>query len=113
MQIDQLKIIWFSMFGTCATALFLIILFSVTVPAHAAEPGIESLANICTTCHGKMGVSPSPNDIPSLAGKEYDDLVRLLDEYKKNPDASHIMSRMMKPFSDSDIQLLSKYFSSL
>lgn len=101
------------MFKMYIAALFVIILFPIISFAHAKEPGIESLAHICTTCHGTMGVSPSPDEIPSLAGREYNDLIRLLNKYKKNPEASGIMGRIMKPFSGSDIKLLSDYFSSL
>ena len=113
MQIDLGRIHWSPMFRSYVIVLLLTVLPLTSDPSDAAEPGIESLVNICVACHGKDGVSPSPNDIPSLAGKEYADLVRLLDGYKGNSDTSSIMNRIMKPFSDSDIRLLSEYFSSL
>ena len=72
-------------------------------------PGVAIMATTCTTCHGENGISPG--SIPSLAGRQQQELAGILKSFKAGMRPSTIMGRIIRPFSDTDIEALARYFS--
>ena len=72
-------------------------------------PGIETLAQTCTGCHGPGGVSPG--SIPSLAGRPFIDIVERLQAFRNGHHPGTVMARFMRAFSDDDVVALAAYFS--
>jgi cytochrome c553 len=72
----------------------------------------KATAEVCSACHGINGVSVA-QDIPNLAGQREAYLVSQLkafrDETRKNP----LMNAIAPQLSDSDIENVAAYFSSL
>jgi cytochrome c553 len=66
----------------------------------------------CEACHGADGQGIAPN-YPALAGQYQDYLERALHEYKDGERTNAIMNGMAAPLSDTDIQDITAYFSSL
>lgn len=77
--------------------------------ASAEKPGPgETLAGKCTGCHGLGGKG---GFAPVLAGKPYQALKQKLTEFKSGANKNPIMSPVVEPLSDSDLDILAKYFS--
>lgn len=72
-------------------------------------PTTESIARNCTGCHGIDG--KSPGSIPTIYGKSADWMAERLKEFRDGKRDSTIMQRIIKPFADSDIQAIAKYFA--
>lgn len=72
-------------------------------------PTTESIARNCTGCHGVDGKSPA--SIPTIYGKSADWMAERLKEFRDGKRNSTIMQRIIKPFADSDIQAIAKYFA--
>ncbi|HYW76245.1 MAG TPA: cytochrome c [Gammaproteobacteria bacterium] len=68
-------------------------------------------AATCEGCHGKGGVSTTPQ-FPVLAGQYYDYLVHALKAYRSGARKNSIMNGMASNLSDQDIKDLAAYFSS-
>ena len=77
------------------------------------QPHLSSVAvaaATCANCHGTDG--RSPGIIPSIAGQPKDRLLQRLQDFKAGsvPHAT-VMTRLMKGYSDAELQGLAKYFS--
>ena len=72
-------------------------------------PTTEAIARNCTGCHGVDGKSPA--SIPTIYGKSADWMAERLKEFRDGKRDSTIMQRIIKPFADSDIQAIAKYFA--
>ena len=66
----------------------------------------------CAGCHGAQGVSNNPL-WPNLAGQQEGYLVKQLQAFREGTRSDPMMSPMAKPLSDTEIQNLAAYFSSL
>jgi len=66
----------------------------------------------CVGCHGAKGVSNNPL-WPNLAGQQEAYLVKQLQAFRGGTRSDPMMSPMAKPLSDTDIQNLAAYYSSL
>jgi cytochrome c553 len=66
----------------------------------------------CTACHGANGVSPLPN-YPNLAGQKEQYLLKQLQDFKASKRTDPTMAGMVAALSDTDMQDLAAYFSSL
>jgi cytochrome c553 len=66
----------------------------------------------CAGCHGAKGVSNNPM-WPNLAGQQEGYLAKQLQAFREGTRSDPMMSPMAKPLSDTDIQNLSTYYSSL
>jgi cytochrome c553 len=72
----------------------------------------NNLVVSCKTCHGDKGVSN--NSLwPNLAGQKKDYLILQLKAFRSGERKNPIMNPMSQNLSDSDIENLSEYFSSL
>jgi cytochrome c553 len=78
--------------------------------AALAETNPSVLAGSCANCHGPNGVSPG--DIPSIAGAPYDVLKAQLEAFRAGePADATIMPRLMRAYSDAEIDALARWFS--
>lgn len=76
-----------------------------------AGANASMLAGNCAGCHGPNGVSNGPA-IPSIAGMTEEYLVLSMQDYKKGIRASTVMTRIAKGYSDDEIAIMAKHFSS-
>lgn len=89
------------------TALAGFALILAATSAHA-EPG-RLLASQCAQCHGTNGAGPGFDEI---AGKNARELYNELREMKYRP-IEGIMDRQARGYTDSQLDLISNYLSSL
>ncbi|MEJ2347445.1 MAG: cytochrome c [Gammaproteobacteria bacterium] len=66
----------------------------------------------CAGCHGPAGVSSNPM-WPNLAGQKEGYVIKQLKDFRAGNRTNPLMSPMAKPLSDSDIENLAAYVSSL
>ena len=92
-----------------ATAL---LLASATASASGDVAAGKQKAQACAACHGADGNSTDPQ-YPRLAGQYADYIAQALHEYKDGQRKNAIMVGMAAPLSDTDIDNLAAYFSSL
>jgi len=91
--------------------LSLITLQSATSIAGDAAAGKAKSAT-CAGCHGPEGISQ--NDLwPNLAGQKEGYLVAQIKAFRAGERKNPMMSPMAIPLSDTDIEDLAAYFSSL
>ncbi|WP_438865619.1 c-type cytochrome [Neptunicella sp.] len=72
----------------------------------------KSKSTSCAACHGVKGVSMIPM-YPNLAGQKEQYLKKQLKDLRDGVRKDPVMSAMAKPLSDTDIEDLAAYFSSL
>jgi len=77
--------------------------------AHA-RGDIEPLARTCNGCHGVGGVSAS-GPMPSIGGLPREYLRRIMKQWKYGERSAVTMDRILKGFSDDQIDALAEYFS--
>lgn len=92
--------------------LILSLLLAGTAATATARPEIEPLARTCNGCHGIVGVSVSA-PIPSLAGLPRDYLKNIMKQWKYGERTAITMDRIVKGFSDDQIDALAEYFAKL
>jgi sulfide dehydrogenase cytochrome subunit len=80
--------------------------------AATARPDIEVLARTCNGCHGVGGVSAGA-PMPSIGGLPREYLRNVMKEWKYGERSSIAMDRIVKGFSDDQIDALATYFSKL
>lgn len=71
----------------------------------------RSIAYNCYTCHGTDG--QSTGEIPSINGISQRDLKAKLMEFKNDQGNPTIMNRIIKGYSDDEIDRVSEYLSTL
>ncbi|VAX04375.1 hypothetical protein MNBD_GAMMA20-156 [hydrothermal vent metagenome] len=72
----------------------------------------KAKSGACITCHGKQGISSTP-DYPNIAGQTEFYLVKSLREFRSSLRKDPSMNRLAKELSDADIADLSAYYASL
>jgi cytochrome c553 len=82
--------------------------------AQAADVAAgKAKAMMCAACHGPAGVSSNPM-YPNLAGQKANYIVKQLKDFKSGARSnSPLMPPMAKSLSDSDMENVAAYFSSL
>jgi cytochrome c553 len=81
--------------------------------ALAADPPPgRAKAQMCTTCHGPLGISVTP-DAPHLAGQPRIYLAEQLKAFRSGKRQHEVMNVIAKPLSDDDIGLLSEWYASI
>lgn len=78
--------------------------------AAQARGDIEPLARTCNGCHGVGGVSIS-GPMPSIGGLPRDYLRQIMKQWKYGERSAITMDRIVKGFSDDQIDDLAEYFS--
>jgi sulfide dehydrogenase cytochrome subunit len=86
----------------------------VTTPAPAAQPSappsaaaVVNMISNCYSCHGTDG--RSPGSIPSLTGKNAEQALLMLKEYKSGRLAATVMTRHAKGYTDAELEALANY----
>ncbi len=89
--------------------------FASAGPAVAADPaqGKAKADQICASCHGKDGNTPTDPSYPRLAGQYRDYLERALLDYKSGQRKNAIMAGFAQGLSRDDIRNLAAYYASL
>lgn len=84
----------------------------VASPANAAGISkIDIITSTCFTCHGVNGVGSGK--IPELRDLKKNDITESLFGFASGDEKSTIMGRHAKAYTEEEIELLAKYFSSL
>ena len=78
--------------------------------AAAARDDIEVLARTCNACHGVGGVSVGLS-MPSIGGLPRDYLKNIMKQWKYDERTSITMGRIVKGFSDDEIDALAAHFA--
>lgn len=77
----------------------------------AADPQYaRSLAATCFTCHGTDGRSVG-NVPPGLAGRNRDDLLKQLQEFRDGRRPSTVMHQYARGYTDEQLGLIAGYFA--
>lgn len=77
----------------------------------APPPGAApDKATLCAACHGKDGVSPSP-EFPVLAGQYRDYLARALTDYKSGARGNPIMGAQAMSLTPAEIDQLARFYA--
>jgi cytochrome c553 len=72
----------------------------------------KSKAVTCVACHGPEGLSP--NDLwPNLAGQKEAYMIKQIKAFKDGSRIEPLMAPMVAPLSDTDVEDVAAYFSSL
>ncbi len=87
----------------------------VTTPAPAAAPpsappspaAVVNMIGNCYSCHGTDG--RSPGSIPSLTGKNAEQALLMLKEFKSGQLAATVMTRHAKGYTDAELEALANY----
>ena len=80
-------------------------------PAPASAPpspaAVVNMINNCYSCHGTDG--RSPGSIPSLTGKNAEQALLMLKEFKSGRLSSTVMTRHAKGYTDAELEALANY----
>jgi cytochrome subunit of sulfide dehydrogenase len=79
--------------------------------AQAEVTQIRVWAAACANCHGTMG--KAEQGMESLAGKDKDELLQKLMDFKTGKKPATIMHQLSKGYSDEQLQQLAAYFAAL
>lgn len=82
----------------------------LTSGAATAALEIEVLARTCNNCHGVSGVSVG-HSMPSIGGLPREYLKTVMKQWKYDERGAATMNRIVKGFSDDEIDALAVYFS--
>ncbi|MGC1954757.1 MAG: cytochrome c [Gammaproteobacteria bacterium] len=85
--------------------------FVGTVAAAGDPAAGEQKANACAGCHGKTGISSSPQN-PNIAGQHEQALYDSMIAYKEGKRDHPAMKAFIAPLSDQDIADLAAFYAS-
>ncbi len=84
-----------------------LILLTLTTPAQADAPA-AAIADVCRNCHG----TDSNTEIPPLPGAfNAASLKQKLQDYKTGQTDATIMPRIVKGYSDAELNAVADYFT--
>jgi cytochrome c553 len=86
-------------------------LSAAALAAQAEVTQIRAWAAACANCHGTMG--KAEQGMESLAGKDKDELLQKLMDFKTGKKPATIMHQLSKGYSDEQLQQLAAYFAAL
>lgn len=79
------------------------------VGAHAQVDQVRVWAAACATCHGTDG--RAQQGMESLAGKDKDEMLQKMLDYKSGRKPATIMHQLSKGYSDEQLAQISAYFA--
>jgi cytochrome subunit of sulfide dehydrogenase len=82
-------------------------LSAVGVQAEVTQVRVWAAA--CANCHGTMGKAQPGNE--SLAGKDKDELIQKLMDFKTGRKPATLMHQISKGYTDEQLQQLAAYFA--
>lgn len=86
-------------------------LCAAAVGAQAEVTQVRVWAAACANCHGTMGKAET--GMESLAGKDKDELLQKMLDFKSGKKPATIMHQLTKGYSDEQLQQLATYFAAL
>lgn len=94
------------------TALFFASVLTVAPLGAAANDQMlaRSLAATCASCHGTDGHSVTAA-VESLAGRPRDEIVKLMQAFKKGTKPATVMHQISKGYTDRQIDLVAGHFA--
>lgn len=96
----------------CVAPVLLCAAFTAPPVAQSADTAARALAATCFTCHGPDGRSVGGVP-PSLAGRDRDELVGQMKDFKAGKRPATIMHQHAKGYTDAQIEQIAGYFASL
>jgi len=92
---------WLAAGALCATAF----------AAHAEVNQVRVWAAACANCHGTLGKAEP--GMESLAGKDKDDLLQKMLDFKTGKKPATIMHQLSKGYTDEQLAQIAAYFAAL
>lgn len=86
-------------------------LLAAAMGAQAEVSQIRVWAAACANCHGTMGKAET--GMESLAGKDKDELLQKMLDFKSGKKPATIMHQLTKGYTDEQLQQLAAYFAAL
>jgi len=86
-------------------------LCSAAFGAQAEVSQVRVWAAACANCHGTLGKAEP--GMESLAGKDKDELLQKMLDFKTGKKPATLMHQIAKGYSDEQLQQLAAYFSAL
>jgi cytochrome c553 len=86
-------------------------LFASAMTAHAEVNQVRVWAAACANCHGTMGKAEP--GMESLAGKDKDELLQKMLDFKTGKKPATIMHQLSKGYSDEQLAQIAAYFAAL
>lgn len=77
--------------------------------ADANTMHIATMADSCAGCHGTDGASPGA--MPGFSNKTADVIKKALLEYKAGTKEATVMDRIVKAYSDADLDAMATFFA--
>ena len=94
-------------FSTLTLAVAMAIL---AIARAAAFDAGRDVAATCAACHGTDGRGGA--GVPSLAGRDKDEIVRAMRAFRDGKRPSTVMQQLAKGYSDAEIEAAAAYFAS-
>ena len=93
-------------------SLFLIIACASTaVAGEFANSRLNDLKLNCDTCHGVGGHSPTPDQVPSLAGKGQKTLISQFKAFREGRRKHQTMIFLTNSMTDEEMKQIARYYS--
>ena len=78
--------------------------------AQQSDPNLgRAVAATCANCHGTTGVSVG--EVPSIAGRPKEELVRKMQDFKAGRTQGTIMPQLAKGYTDEQIDVVAAWFA--
>lgn len=87
------------------------LLYAAAFGAQAEISQVRVWAAACANCHGTMG--KAEQGMESLAGKDKDELLQKMLDFKSGKKPATIMHQLSKGYTDEQLQQLAGYFAAL
>lgn len=81
-----------------------------TFGVHAGEVNVTGIANTCNNCHGVQGLSGG-GAMPSIGGQPAGYLKTVMNQYRSGERYNTVMGRLLKGYSEDEINALAGYFA--
>jgi cytochrome c553 len=85
------------------------VLCAATLSAHAQVNQVRVWAAACANCHGTEG--RALEGMESLAGKNKDDMLKTLLDFKSGRKPATIMHQLSKGYTDEQLAEIAAYFA--
>ena len=96
--------------------IFLVVASALALAAASPTVGQQSDPNLgravaatCANCHGTSGISLG--EVPSLAGRPKDELVRKMQDFKAGRTQGTIMPQLAKGYTDEQIDAVAAWYA--
>ncbi|MDZ4251875.1 MAG: cytochrome c [Sulfuritalea sp.] len=94
----------------------LVIIAALVLPAGAGaapdDPGRVKARQVCSVCHGLVGIAAAPNT-PNLAGQPETYLAAQLRAFRSATRRHEVMNVIAAALSDEEIAALARWFASI